>query len=321
MTPEIELYIESHAARLGLDPVALKAVLHVESSNTGFEDGLVSIRWEGHYFWRMLPTELRDTARSKGLADPRAQKIRNPSLMRDRHALLDRAAKIHAEAAYKSISMGAGQVMGAHAERLGYRDVFEMWGSAHTMEGQIDHVVLYIERFGLVEELKCLDWAGFARGYNGPNYQKFSYDTKLQDTYRQLGGTGLPSEGPSIRMGDRRVERVKALQERLSNLGHHLQVDGDFGPLTKRGVQAFQLEYGLPPSGVVDTATQGALDAAIPRVEQTPRALTKKSELITRSRIASDSQTLRNTGVVVAGAAGVAQTGAACLKTRHCCSL
>lgn len=307
MTPEMEQHIETHAERLGIEPAALKAVVQVESAGDGFTDGLVTIRWEGHYFWRLLPDDLKNVARSQGLADPRAQAVANPRSMADRHALLERAKAIHAEAALKSISMGAGQVMGAHAERLGYRDVFEMWEAAHTLEGQIDHIVLYIERFGLVDELQRLDFAGFARGYNGPNYRRFAYDTKMRNSYARFGGSGAAVGDQSLRMGDRRSARVRALQTRLSELGFHVSVDGDFGPATKRAVQAFQLENGLTADGVVGPVTQRALDAATPRLEETPRAQTTASELAGRSRIASGSRTLRNVGGAAAATAGAVE--------------
>lgn len=309
MTPEMQDYIRQHASRINVQAAALMAVVKVESNGSGFTDDLVTIRWEGHYFWRLLPTDLRNVARSQGLADPRAQSIKNPRSMAGRHALLARACLIDAEAAHKSMSMGAGQVMGDHAERLGYRDVFAMWDAAHNWQGQIDQMVFYIERFGLVDELQRLDFAGFARGYNGSNYRRFAYDTKLQREFENMGGSGSVMQDQSLRMGDRRVSRVKALQQRLSALGYHVVADGDFGPATKQAVQAFQLRHGLTADGVVGPITQSAVDSSTPPIESTTRSETTAGELADRSRIARNSATLRNTGTVVA--AGAAATKAA----------
>lgn len=306
-------YIAQHAKRLSVQPAALQAVIAVESAGSGFTGNLVTIRWEGHYFWRLLPERLRNVARSQGLADPRAQAVKNPRSMADRHALLERAKAIHAEAALKSISMGAGQVMGDHAERLGYRDVFEMWDANHTWQGQYDCMILYVEKFGLVDELQRRDWAGFARGYNGPNYRKFAYDTKLRNAFIGFGGSRDGTIDQSLRMGDRRVSRVRALQNRLTELGFHVAADGDFGPGTKRAVQSFQLANGLTPDGIVGPNTQAALDvASVPNLFEARESATT-AEVAQRSRIASGANTLRTAGTataaVVAGAEVAQETG------------
>lgn len=307
MNDEQLQHVEQHAQRLNVQPAALQAVIAVESAGSGFTDGLVTIRWEGHYFWRLLPENLRNIARSQGLADPRAQAVKNPRSMSARHALLERAKAIHPEAALKSISMGAGQVMGDHAERLGYRDVFAMWDANHSWEGQYDCMILYVEKFGLVDELQRRDWAGFARGYNGPNYRKFAYDTKLRNAFLSFGGTADGTVDPSLRMGDRRRSRVRALQQRLTELGFHVVADGDFGPGTKRGVQAFQLANGLTPDGIVGPNTQAALDvASVPNLFEERESATVR-EVAQRSRIASGANTLRNVGAVTATVVGGAE--------------
>lgn len=306
MNGEMKRYIANKASRIGVQPAALQAVIAVESAGSGFTDKLVTIRWEGHYFWRLLPKSLKNIARSKGLADPRAQAVKNPSKMRDRHKLLVRAMKVHPEFALKSISMGMGQVMGSHAEKLGYRDVFEMWESCHTWQGQVDCMIHYIERFGLKDELQRLDWAGFARGYNGPNYRKFAYDRKMRDAYVRFSESSRSpiDNDPSIRMGDRRSIRVIALQKRLSELGHHVAADGDFGPATKRAVQSFQLEGGMKPDGIVGPQTQAALDSASTPLSLADRESTTAGELSKRSRIARDASLLQKGGVVVASSVG-----------------
>ena len=37
----------------------------------------------------------------------------------------------------------------------------------------------------MLKALKAKDWAGFAKMYNGPNYQINDYDTKLAAAYRR----------------------------------------------------------------------------------------------------------------------------------------
>jgi hypothetical protein len=41
----------------------------------------------------------------------------------------------------------------------------------------------FIKSAGLLDNLQEKDWAGFARGYNGPGYAKNSYDVKLELAY------------------------------------------------------------------------------------------------------------------------------------------
>jgi predicted chitinase len=54
-------------------------------------------------------------------------------------------------------------------------------------------------------------------------------------------------------------EAVRTMQQRLSDLGNSLSVDGNFGPGTKAAVVAFQGSKGLTADGAVGPATWAAL--------------------------------------------------------------
>ena len=75
----------------------------------------------------------------------------------------------------------------------------------------------------------------------------------------QGGGSGTaPQTRPTIRRGST-GKHVKYLQQRLSELGYWLSVDGQFGPGTESQVRSFQRSNGLSADGGVGPATWSAL--------------------------------------------------------------
>ena len=64
--------------------------------------------------------------------------------------------------------------------------------------------------------------------------------------------------GSPLRQGNT-GDAVRTMQQRLSDLGNSLSVDGNFGPGTKAAVVAFQGSKGLSTDGVVGPATWAAL--------------------------------------------------------------
>lgn len=62
-----------------------------------------------------------------------------------------------------------------------------------------------------------------------------------------------------IRLGSR-GEGVKSVQAALAKAGHRIEVDGVFGPATKREVELFQRAQSLAADGVVGPATRAALN-------------------------------------------------------------
>ena len=121
---------------------------------------------------------------------------------------------------------------------------------------QLDAFVSFVKKNGLADELIRLDWAGFARGYNGPAYKANKYDAKLFAAYmfHSAGGARSDSPRPLLKIGDQ-GEDVKKLQAALS-----LTADGDFGPVTTAAVVALQKKKGLYADGIVGKQTWAALD-------------------------------------------------------------
>lgn len=255
-------YIKEQASLLKVDPNALLAIIEVESGGV-IGNPLPIIRWEGHYFDRLVPANLRDRARNLGLSSPSAGKIKNPKTQSGRYEIVEKAAALDKEAAYSSISIGVGQVMGSHAKDLGYPSAEVMFNRAKQgLAGQVELLIRYIQTNGLIDELRRLDWSAFARGYNGPNYAAGQYHTKIKAAFERLTGGSIVSTNGSaagmLRLGSKGA-KVREVQQILVRAGFPVTVDGDFGPSTKDAVKAFQRKYKLEADGVVGPATQKEL--------------------------------------------------------------
>ena len=261
------------AEAAGHDPAALMAVVEVESGGTVFADidGRAEplIRFEGHYFYRLLGRQKRNRAVTAGLAHHKAGKVLNPRGQAARWSLLRQACAIDRDAALQSASWGVGQVMGAHWRWLDYASVDAfVWEARRGLEGQVEIMLRFIEKAGLADELLSRNWRGFARGYNGPAYARYGYDRKLANAYGQYrvapGNADIAASTKRhavllLRFGDR-GELVKALQRQLNRHGFLLPVDGDFGPLTRAALETFQTQSGLVADGIAGPKSFIALE-------------------------------------------------------------
>lgn len=167
---------------LGCEVAAIKAVAEVESTGSGFQvDGKPKILFERHYFHKL----------TGGKFSKQYPSISNPTpggygASANQHARLEQAAKLDRNAALQSASWGKFQIMGSHWKSLGYSSVQEFVNAMYASE--TEHLMAFV-RFvkvnGLADELKRKDWAGFARGYNGPNYRINKYDEKMAAAYKK----------------------------------------------------------------------------------------------------------------------------------------
>ena len=99
------------------------------------------------------------------------------------------AFSINPDAAMQSTSIGLMQVMGFHYKKLGFATVGAMWDHGKESEAnQVDLGLRFIKAAGnekLFNALKNKDWATFAFYYNGAQYKKFNYDTRMADAYKK----------------------------------------------------------------------------------------------------------------------------------------
>lgn len=269
------------ARDLGVEEAALLAAAEVESAGKAFADvdgkPMPLIRWECHYFYKLLPDSLRARAVAENLANTKSGAIPNPKGQQARYDLLGRAKAIHADAAVSSCSWGLGQVMGAHWKWLGYASPQELVNVACSgIPGQVQLMARFIKKNNLVDELQRRDWAAFARAYNGPSYKVNRYDEKMREAYHRYHASaaaapGAPPAavparpaGPAsaegmLRLGSSGPE-VGELQQMLRRAGYFLHVDNDFGLATRKAVMDFQRDQELDVDGVVGLQTWAVLE-------------------------------------------------------------
>ncbi len=190
------------AARLDVPLATIYAVNEVESKGKGFLDnGKPVILFERHVMYRQLakaqhPNEDQDELKRHANQLAAA----NPALVNAKpggyvggtaeHQRLAMARLIDDTAALESASWGAFQIMGYHWKRLGYASVQAFVAAMSASESQqFEAFTRFIEKDpSLLKALKARKWAEFAKLYNGPDYLRNLYDTKLQRAYERHAG-------------------------------------------------------------------------------------------------------------------------------------
>lgn len=186
-TPE---EIDQIAADLKVEPAAFRAVIAVEAAGSGFDKaGRPKALFERHHFYKHLKDApgLQAQAVAEGLAYPKWGEKPYPKGSDAVYDEIQRAYAIDEEAALLSTSWGLGQIMGSNYKMAGCPSVQGMVEEACDSEaGQLRQMAAFIKSAGLQDELMTRNWAGFARGYNGPQYAKNQYDEKLAAAYAKF---------------------------------------------------------------------------------------------------------------------------------------
>ncbi|ENZ0710068.1 N-acetylmuramidase domain-containing protein [Vibrio parahaemolyticus] len=172
------------AETLGCEVAAIKAVAEVESRGEAyFSNGKPKILFEAHIFSRL-------TSRAYDSSHPSiSSRHWNRSLYVggiSEYVRLNKAIELNSNAAIQSASWGRFQIMGFNFKLAGHvtaesfvKAVFE------SEKKQLEAFVTFIQKSGLGEHIKDKNWAAFARGYNGSEYQKNQYDIKLEKAYNK----------------------------------------------------------------------------------------------------------------------------------------
>lgn len=176
---------EDIAQMLHCDVASIKAVAEVESAGQGFTlNGRLLCLFEGHLFYRHTKGKFAES--HPKLCYPKwvksFYKKDSDSEYSERFSV---AFKLDPQAAMKSTSWGAFQILGEHYIRLGFNNVGEMIDYLKVDE---DNHLAAFARFvetdkRLLRALQNREWATFARIYNGAGYKLNDYDTKLAKAY------------------------------------------------------------------------------------------------------------------------------------------
>ncbi|MEY2944087.1 MAG: hypothetical protein RLY97_2101 [Pseudomonadota bacterium] len=254
-TPLTDADFERAAKKIGCSVAAVRAVAKVESNGGGYlADGRPKILFERHVFHKRT-NGVYDAGHS-GISNSQPRGYSGGAAEYDR---LAEAIALDRKAALESASWGAFQVMGFNCKAAGYADVEAfVKDMVHSPATQLDAFVGFILKNHLDDELRNLNWKGFASGYNGSGYAENHYDEKMAAAYLLYSKGGARSENPNpvLRIGDK-GDAVKQLQTLLG-----LNADGDFGAGTKAAVVKLQKAKGLYADGVVGGQTWAAAMAA-----------------------------------------------------------
>jgi hypothetical protein len=233
--------LDAAALELRVGLAELWSVIRVETRGWGFlADRRPQILYERHVFNRLTHGRFRTAAPS--VSNPRSGGYLGGPREYDR---LAKALALDRKAALSSTSWGLGQVMGFHAEELGFDDVEAMVVEMMKSEDrQIEVMARFITGEKLDVALGKRDWTRFARGYNGPQFARNQYDDKLRHAYDDLIANGLPDL------------QLRSAQLRLLYRGFDPgPIDGVMGNVTRNAFRRFQNQQGLAVTGTLDGAT------------------------------------------------------------------
>ena len=230
---------------LGVGEAAIWTLLSVETKSCGFlPDRRPLILFERHIFHKQ--TDGAFDASHPATSSPTPGGYEGGAKEYDR---LAQAIALNREAALNSASWGIGQVMGFNSKLAGFATVESMVEAMQSGEdGQLTAVASFLKGRRLHLALAARDWPRFAAGYNGPDFHKNQYDTRLSATFAAYS-TGTT---PNI--------KVRQAQVILMMLGRDVgSIDGILGKRTRSAAADFRIQRGLPPSDVIDEPLISAL--------------------------------------------------------------
>lgn len=169
-----------------IDTAALLAIISVETPGQGFDanTGKILIQFEPVWFKKQAP-----------YAPSGLWSVNKVDVQSKEWLAFNDAFKKNPDAAMQSTSIGLGQIMGFHYQRLGYKSVGDMWDDAKKgIKQQIKQLVKFIQTDEKLQSaIEHHNWTDVAEIYNGKGfreiavkYHRVPYDKALEDAYYQF---------------------------------------------------------------------------------------------------------------------------------------
>lgn len=237
---------------LHIDAATLWAMLFVETHGCGYlASRRPQILFERHLFSKSTGGKHDDAA--PDVSDPVPGGYGPGG--DNQYSRLAQAYALDVEAALASASWGLGQVLGEFATKVGYSSVNDMVTAMATSEDrQLRAVVGFIQWQNLEGALQQQNWAAYAKAYNGVDYAKNQYDSRLSMAYNLYKD---PARRPDL--------TVRTAQMLLYLLGYDPHgVDGSTGAHTLTALHNFQYAQGQSLSTEIDDGVVASLQAALP---------------------------------------------------------
>lgn len=183
-------YIKA-AIDLDVEVAVLKAIKTVESGGKAIQNGIPTMLFEGHVFWKRLESRKINPSKyvkgNENILYKYWTKKHYTGRNAGEYARLQKAIKINEAAAYESASYGMFQIMGHNYKVCGYNSAKEFYEDlCKNEDAHFNAFIKFIKAKGIVPYMQKKDWNNIAYRYNGAGYKKNRYDQKLKDAYNKF---------------------------------------------------------------------------------------------------------------------------------------
>jgi hypothetical protein len=245
------------AKQIGCDVAAVKAVAQVESNGGGFlPDGRCKILFERHWFHKFTKGRFDNTNPQISSVNPGGYWGNEKEYYR-----FNEAMKLDPKAALMSCSWGKFQIMAFNYALCGFTTVNSFVDAMRAGEAeQLEAFLGFIEHNDLTDEMRRLDWRGFARGYNGKAYEKNDYHNKLARAFNKFKQENINCN----QFANLKDEEIK-LEIPINN-----QIEQPIGEVAPDENKAGNTAQTLPQTSpeTTETATVEKIDASTTQITQ-----------------------------------------------------